>query len=175
MNLQALKDRFDTALAGMSDEEIIAEFAEMGCHVTVGEPDDSEQVTTEHTFLLTRFAGLEQIDCMATISLRSFFDNSPTGRDEAWENFRKAVTQWVLETSEGRECWDGSAHDLNIGDLLNDDAFRSPKFIGILQENGIEHASAQGLHWGEMRSYDEVLVDDPDEIDETEIDEEEEP
>lgn len=35
MNLDDLKNKFDDALAKMSDEEIIAAFAEMGCAVEV--------------------------------------------------------------------------------------------------------------------------------------------
>ena len=70
MNLEDFKKEFDEKLAAMSDEEIIAEFDKLGCHVTIGDMkendlDDSEFVTAVRE--LAQWEGCEVGDLLHTL------------------------------------------------------------------------------------------------------------
>lgn len=54
-------------------------------------------------------------DALVTLTLWS--DRHETG-EQAFGAFQDAVTQWARTTDEGREAWEYSAEDFNIGDLL---------------------------------------------------------
>lgn len=48
-----------------------------------------------------------------------------------------AVAAYVVETEDGRQLYQHSSHDLNIGDLLNCGAFTNDRFRQHLRAEGI--------------------------------------
>ena len=111
------------------------------------------------TFIQTRLEGFE-IDAMAIVELTSQI----TDRDLLWENFRAAISQWVKTTPDGKRCWEESSGYLNIGDLLNDSAFTNRNLISLLKKYKIEKAQVESVWTASFKTYDEVLVDDPEEL-----------
>lgn len=64
----------------------------------------------------------------------------------------------------GRECWEHSCRDLNIGDLLSSTNFEDPKdsLAQFLKKEGITLKVAAQFGGQEIISYDKVLVDEDD-------------
>ena len=85
-----------------------------------------------HEFLLTRIEKC-QLDAGAIVTIESELENS----DDVWREFKSAVTQWVETTDAGSECWDESCENLNVGDLLNNDAFNDPELRTLLAWRGL--------------------------------------
>ena len=71
-----------------------------------------------------------------------------------------ATTHWVNTTKEGRDLWDESCNDLNIGDLACGSAFKSAELLAALRERGLEYVDCQTGDCESALSYDEVLVDE---------------
>jgi hypothetical protein len=80
-------------------------------------------------------------------------------KDATWDALIDAVTQWVATTDAGRQAWEGSCQDLNIGDLDSFDAFKDANFLGLLAERGLAFQSLTVSDANQARSFDEVLVD----------------
>lgn len=74
----------------------------------------------------------------------------------------KAVTRWVNTSDRGHELWQESCCDLNIGDLVADDAFSDPVLRNALREQGLEFIDAVTADCDEALPYDTVLVDESD-------------
>lgn len=76
---------------------------------------------------------------------------------EVLSAFKNGITEWIKTTKEGREVWDDSSDDLNIGDMAGYEYDRDLRTI--LQKHGI-------LSWeivfelteSNQVSYDEVLA-----------------
>lgn len=73
---------------------------------------------------------------------------------------RKAVTQWVNTTAQGRSLWEYSCEDLNLGDLASSSAFQDEQFLQVLLANGIEYIECFVDDCDAAGNYDEVLVDE---------------
>lgn len=70
-----------------------------------------------------------------------------------------ATTHWVNTTKEGRNLWNDSSADLNIGDLASSGGLQSTEFIDALRQRGIEYVSCNLGDCESALSYDKVLVD----------------
>jgi hypothetical protein len=105
------------------------------------------------TMLFTRNDSMK-LDAAAFLQFRTFHDDQT-----AHKAFDNAVTYWVAHTEKGKQVWEHSGKDLNVGDLLGHDAFADPVFIKILQLNGLEYLNGHGFSEVEHISYDHVLVD----------------
>jgi len=72
---------------------------------------------------------------------------------------QRAVTRWTRDTPEGKNAWNDSAHDLNIGDLM---AGIDESLKIRLTEEGVSIEDIEGMYsamdhdWG----FDTVLVDE---------------
>lgn len=74
----------------------------------------------------------------------------------AWEAFRKSVTQWVRETTNGAEAWESSVEDFNIGDFQ--DVHADDEFLAIAESHGLTAVLTQITAYDGFRDFDEVLV-----------------
>lgn len=80
--------------------------------------------------------------------------------DEFFKALRKAVTQWIRSTKEGREALDSSSEDMNIGDIAQDGI--SPKLKKELEKVGIfgmdvdTNSRAEEHNW----EFDDHLFED---------------
>ena len=72
------------------------------------------------------------------------------GPGASLERLKRAVSSWIQETEEGKEAWEQSGNDLNIGDLVC--CYQS----GMLLPYGIE---ALNVSVGEdvVTTYDTIL------------------
>jgi hypothetical protein len=95
----------------------------------------------------------DEIDQIAIIEIDTFkLEHDPMAM------LKKAVTRWVNETKEGKELWDESFQDLNIGDLIT---HGFDNLENIMAEEGINAVNV--LCTGSdshHRNYDEVLVNE---------------
>ena len=118
--------------------------------------------TTEITF--TRMDNA-RIDCLAVVKF-THQDRINTA-DELLAAFKKGVTKWVETTKEGKEAWEYSSEDLNIGDLFG---YELDEDLGrLLEAEGIQTwECVYQLCEGEEFSYDTVLAE-PDEPEKEEM------
>lgn len=79
------------------------------------------------------------------------------------EQLRKAITEWVKTTKDGKEAWEASSEDFNVGDLVDHTMCES--FLDILQgKYGIRdlHIVTNSQDDAGNWHYDTVLVDEED-------------
>ena len=78
--------------------------------------------------------------------------------EKTLEAFQEGVTAWVKNHEDGQQCWFGSSHDLNIGDLAgyeNNPALkRELELVGIT-----EWRCVTSLDVDNHVDYDKHLVD----------------
>ena len=53
--------------------------------------------------------------CLVTVE---FVDDRELSVTETIDLIRKAVTTWIIETDAGKEMWEGTCEDFNIGDFF---------------------------------------------------------
>lgn len=75
-----------------------------------------------------------------------------------FQALRAAVTQWVIETEEGKEQWKSSCEDFNFGDLsLNCD---QPSLQKMLEQHGIVDLSIRQFSANATTmNYDTIIPD----------------
>ncbi len=113
-------------------------------------PQYSYLLLREHT----RVCEQELVGALVTLDVAGV-----TGYTAAFERFKKAVTEWVVESDEGRELWFTSANDLNIGDLLTYGVIDNEVFKIYMRKHGVTVKMAHSLTGDQRRSFDEQLVD----------------
>lgn len=98
-----------------------------------------------------------RITTIALVSFRSEYRN-----DAPLKSLRAAVTEWVRTTEAGARCWDLSSADLNVGDLINEDAFANPDFIKCLAKQALHEVRLLAVvdHVAGV-NYDTVLANGP--------------
>lgn len=79
----------------------------------------------------------------------------------------KSVSEWVASTKEGRDLWDESVGDLNIGDLLSWGAFSGSSLGPFMSRHGLSFNQIIDVGCDQI-SYDRVLSVDPSEFTEPE-------
>ena len=80
----------------------------------------------------------------------------PMSADEAQAALEEGLSQWAQTTPEGRQAWDFSSEDYNVGDLCDD--LGNEDLLRLLKEEGIlAIAVAYELNQDPI-SYDHVLI-----------------
>jgi hypothetical protein len=74
---------------------------------------------------------------------------------EAYEAIEDACTKWANETTEGRNAWEDSSEDFNIGDLA---CGMCPSLRTYLLEKGIEDIEFEQADRDQLNYYDQVLI-----------------
>lgn len=111
----------------------------------------------EHTLLFIRNDS-GSVDTTAILRLTA--TRGPLSDIEVFAALKRAVTKWVATTDEGKNVWEWSSQDLNIGDLHAYDAFDDRTLQMLLAEEGLLFKSLEGGQ-GEEFAYDAVLSDGP--------------
>lgn len=106
----------------------------------------------------------------AIISFDSFI-RKPGDVDNAWKDFKEAITKWTTTTEKGKAAWTNSREDFNIGDALLHNLETSKEFQDIADTVGIHNLTILEIETGHHRNFDEVLVNHAEDSD-TEKDEE---
>lgn len=117
-----------------------------------GPPAETEEHSTEIAF--SRMDGCE-LDTLAVI----VFEHHAKLDTEAavLAALKQGVTNWVKTTKEGKEAWEDSVEDLNIGDL--DGHENNPELQASLAAEGItDWDCIFSLSIGNQVSYDKILV-----------------
>ena len=112
---------------------------------------------TEFTFLMARHGGLNKCETAAILRLQSI-DQGVQSYNAAFLRFIEAVSEWVKTTETGREAWEASVGDINIGDMLTYDHFQEPELKACLLRRGVEVVQAHQLVFDQQRDFDEVLA-----------------
>lgn len=115
----------------------------------------------KHTILFTRHEGMSGMTNAAVLILET--DDETASSTDAMEMFKRGITEWVDDTQAGREVWEASREDLNIGDLLLTQPQNDEEFVTILRRHGVKLVSMEGLAWDATEYYDTVLSEDPEE------------
>lgn len=89
-------------------------------------------------------------------------ETSLPSQDVIVDALTSATTAWVNKTAAGREAWEESCKDLNIGDLELHGAFSDTSFITELAQRGITKAKCQVFECADALAYDTVLVNSGD-------------
>jgi predicted Fe-Mo cluster-binding NifX family protein len=69
----------------------------------------------------------------------------------------QAITDWILETEEGKEAWAESCEDFNIGDVLMH--YPSESLTRYLRKRGVNVLSLEQATTADVVSFDRILVD----------------
>lgn len=78
--------------------------------------------------------------------------------EEAMEALEAVITQWVAQTPEGRESYEMSARDYNIGDFMHD--FENPEVVARLFNAGFQSVQIDSITPDESQPFDRLLVDE---------------
>lgn len=85
--------------------------------------------------------------------------NEEEGPEErALQRVKTAITQWVDKTPEGREAWEASAGDLNIGDIASHQIDEDDSLVPFLINQGISVMRAGVMGADKSLDFDTVLV-----------------
>jgi hypothetical protein len=112
----------------------------------------------KHTFLFVRQEGLSGITNAAVLTID--YAVAVAGVADALEAFKKGVSQWVAETSDGRRCWEESSENLNIGDLLNED-INDVEFQTIMSQHNVVILRMCSIEHDATEAFDLVLATAP--------------
>jgi hypothetical protein len=83
---------------------------------------------------------------------------SPDFNPDLFARLIRGVTRWVATTASGREAWDYSSEDLNIGDLAECEG--EPELVAALQSAGIsEFKVIEMFDNNDCYPFDTLLVD----------------
>lgn len=116
------------------------------------------QTTSPRKLSLT-FTRQEGLDITTIAILNVEVDQQVHDQEAAFSALREAVTEWVKTTPGGRDCWQDSCSDLNIGDLANHVAFKDPMLVAALRARGIVAIDWVDVDADRSFNYDTVLVD----------------
>lgn len=86
--------------------------------------------------------------------------STPVYRCDGLPLLCEALTNWKNNTEEGRQAWERSCHDFNVGDLSN--YYQSPHLRPFLENEDItdlEITLTTGRHLTNGWDYDTVLID----------------
>ena len=89
-----------------------------------------------HTILFTRHEGMSGMTNAAVLILETADDAASC--TDATEMFKRGITEWVNDTQAGREVWEVSREDLNIGNLLLAQPQDDEEFVTILRRHGVK-------------------------------------
>jgi hypothetical protein len=109
---------------------------------------------TTTQLLFVRHEGVDVIDALMVVGV----DHDGRFKDprEAFNAVRDAVTAWMVGSADGREAWEQSGEDFNIGDLLAGGC--SGSLRPFLEDRGISDLRADyQLGENEEVHYDTVL------------------
>jgi hypothetical protein len=79
------------------------------------------------------------------------------------DRLRKAITRWMCETKKGKEAWEDSGADFNIGDLSAshmDDKGPDESLVPYLEAQGVCDLDVDQLDPDADWTYDTVLCDE---------------
>tara|TARA_B100001057_G_scaffold223290_1_gene223582 strand:- start:174 stop:677 length:504 start_codon:yes stop_codon:yes gene_type:complete len=117
MNLEQLIKAFRLVRADSGKEEAVCYLRDMGCGpavIGVIVENDGDRDAWEVRFVAPRYEDPRYAIITAIVT-------NPDLKEET--NFlaelRRAVTEWVKTTEDGRACYEYAGGDLNIGDLLS--------------------------------------------------------
>lgn len=107
-----------------------------------------DTTTEKHEHLLSFVRiGKGSVDAMINLLVASHHER---GRD-ALTALSKAVSDWVEETENGSSAYENSSQELNIGDLVNEDAFENAELLSRLERHGVTFLK---VFHGEVVDYD---------------------
>ena len=110
---------------------------------------------SSHEFCFIRQEGLGNIAALVVLRIVTTKDST---RDGALDSLQTGCTEWAKATLSGRNAWDDSAEDFNVGDLilhLDNEALK-----GCLHVEGIESVGVvYEFYEGQAVSFDRVLID----------------
>ncbi len=64
---------------------------------------------------------------------------------EALKRFRRATSQWLANTQDGKAAWAESVHDFNYGDFSMGDVEKDDDFIQFMMANGLLGAHVEQI------------------------------
>jgi len=110
------------------------------------------------TLLFIREEGLKGVTTSALLKVQHVKKMSP---DKILETLKKALTDWVKNARKGREAWQESCGDFNIGDLaLNDrTAEKWCHETGTLKKYGLLGFSVTSCNDSDPIPFDTILID----------------
>lgn len=109
--------------------------------------------THKHVFI--RQDG-QDVDAVAILLIQD--NDGNRGAAAGLQAVERAITRWVKETPEGREAYEESSEDYNIGDFVDD--YQSESLAAYLIKEGIAGLDLTTLCPDETNTYDHHLVDD---------------
>ena len=109
-----------------------------------------------HTFLFTRGGGLQGVTAAAILTVETS-NPEASSHAAAFAWFRCAVTDWLKETKEGRDAWEESVQDFNIGDFVSSMVMVGKAFSEIAARRGIIVQDAYTIAWDQCVPFDRVL------------------
>jgi hypothetical protein len=80
------------------------------------------------------------------------------GPDEIVKAIKNGMGRWVVTSERGKQAWEETCQDLNVGDLLGQGYSQDRALAAILREECVVIAEGVITDWNEAWSYDTVLV-----------------
>lgn len=110
----------------------------------------------KHSFMFTRQEGLHGITAAAVLTI-STEGPAATTHEEAFDRFKKAVSDWLRETEAGHSAWERSVQNFNIADFISDVDRSAPEFVERLERHGVTIHEADTVAWDQHVEFDKVL------------------
>ncbi len=112
-----------------------------------------------HTFFFAREEGIDGVTAAAVLTI-DLSNPVAVTHVEVFERFTTAVTEWLRETDEGREAWEQSSYDFNIGDFVSGVNLKKSPFVEIASRHGLVVWEADTIAWDHMIAFDRILRTD---------------
>lgn len=84
---------------------------------------------------------------------------SALGEDEIVPAIKRALTQWVISTEDGKKAWSATCEDFNVGDLMSGNCLRDDALTALLRGEQVYIADGVIADASEACNFDHVLVD----------------
>lgn len=117
------------------------------------------------TFVIPRMEGISKAALFAVVNAE-IHDLNLRHESIFLAEFKKACTEWVKTTSDGKALWHNSCQDLNIGDIVQEGNIEA---IGTLMNGVVDKSLDIDIYGADSASdwfYDTILVDQDEETDE---------
>jgi len=120
------------------------------------------------TFVIPRMEGISKAHLVAIVHA-TIYDMNLKSENNFLAELKKACTEWVKTTDEGKRLWQDSSQDLNIGDIAQQGDLEE---LSLLMDGVMDDSLSIEIYGGEPGDwmYDSLLVNQDEVTDEIYVD-----
>lgn len=118
-------------------------------------PSGQPQFPYATTLTFARHEGFDRDT--TTLAILTLTHEADIDQNEVFHRLTTAITDWVRKTDSGKQAWQNSSQDFNIGDLIHHDG--DPALARFLHWHGLHLSRLTVVDSECAEPFDTVLVD----------------